>query len=88
MSWVNEAGWDRALRLLLGVILLFLGWVEAWPPPWATVSIIFGWVPLITGLVGWCPVYAVFRFRTKKPFRRSDETLPPEKKVARVRDSD
>jgi len=33
-------------------------------------GIIFQWlgfIPLLTGLVGWCPIYAVARIRTKKP---------------------
>ena len=25
---------------------------------------IVGFVPLLTGLVGWCPLYTVFKFRT------------------------
>jgi hypothetical protein len=24
-----------------------------------------GFVPLLTGLIGWCPLYALFRFSTK-----------------------
>ncbi|HXJ32186.1 MAG TPA: DUF2892 domain-containing protein [Gemmatimonadales bacterium] len=25
-SFMNEAGWDRALRIVVGVVLLYLGW--------------------------------------------------------------
>jgi hypothetical protein len=25
-SFANEAGWDRALRIVVGVVLLYLGW--------------------------------------------------------------
>jgi len=25
-----------------------------------------GFLPLITGLIGWCPAYAIFRFRTNR----------------------
>ena len=33
---------------------------------------IVGFVPLLTGLVGWCPLYSVFRFRTNdRPGSRS-----------------
>jgi hypothetical protein len=34
-----------------------------------TLGVIFQWlcfIPLITGLVGWFPLYAVFKFRTHK----------------------
>ena len=26
-SLTNEAGWDRALRIVVGVVLLYLGWI-------------------------------------------------------------
>ncbi|HEX5760080.1 MAG TPA: DUF6527 family protein [Thermoanaerobaculia bacterium] len=32
--------------------------------PAATALTIFGWVPLLTGLLGWCPLYSVFGVRT------------------------
>lgn len=55
----NEHGADRALRILLGISLLTL--VVVGPQtPWGLV----GLVPLITGLLGSCPIYAVFGLRT------------------------
>ena len=48
----NVGGIDRALRVLAGLVLIALagmGVVGAW-----------GWigvVPLLTGLIGWCPAY-------------------------------
>jgi hypothetical protein len=48
----NEAGLDRVVRVVLGVVLLtlvFVGPRTAWG--WV------GLVPLITGLVGFCPLY-------------------------------
>lgn len=32
-----------------------------------TVVGVVGLVPLLTGLSGWCPLYAVIGFRTNKP---------------------
>ncbi len=55
----NEGGFDRALRIVLGVILLalvFVGPKTAW-----------GWIgvlPLATGLVGSCPLYTLLGLRT------------------------
>ena len=63
---VNEAGWDRVARVLLGVALLWLGWggVVAGTP--GVVLKIVGFVPLLTGVVGWCPLYAALGFSTRR----------------------
>ncbi|MCP4659277.1 MAG: DUF2892 domain-containing protein [bacterium] len=51
---------DRLLRIGLGVTMLSIGWlVDA--GAWAFALRVFGFFPLITGLVGWCPVYALLR---------------------------
>lgn len=55
----NVGGIDRALRILAGLVLLALtltGQIGVW-----------GWigvVPLATGLIGWCPPYALFGWST------------------------
>lgn len=66
MSFVNEAGWDRILRVVLGIVLLYLGWGGVVTGGWGTALKVIGFIPLITGLVGWCPLYSIFRFRTKR----------------------
>jgi len=57
-SFINEAGWDRALRIVLGVVLLYLGWTGAVGGTLGWVFKIGGFVPLVTGIVGWCALYA------------------------------
>lgn len=55
----NEGMLDRGLRIALGLVLIalvFVGPQTAW-----------GWigiVPLVTGLVGYCPLYAILGIRT------------------------
>lgn len=66
MSFINEAGWDRIIRVLLGIALLYLGWGGVVAGGLGLFLKVIGFVPLITGLVGWCPLYAVFKFRTNK----------------------
>jgi len=63
---VNEAGWDRVVRVVLGVVLLVLGWGGIITGGWGLAFKIIGFVPLLTGLVGWCPLYSLFKFATKK----------------------
>lgn len=66
MKFMNEAGWDRIGRVVLGVVVLTLGWAEIVTGAWGTFFKVIGFVPLVTGLVGWCPIYAAFRFGTRE----------------------
>jgi hypothetical protein len=63
-SFTNEAAWDRALRIVVGLILLYLGWAGV---VGGTVGVVFkflGFLPLVTGVVGFCPAYALFGVST------------------------
>ena len=60
MIRMNEAGWDRIARVVLGAVLLYLGWSGTVSGGLGTVLQYLGFVPLITGLVGWCPLYSLF----------------------------
>jgi hypothetical protein len=71
MNFVNEAGWDRIVRVVLGVTLLYLGWSGVVAGTLAAVFKIVGFVPLVTGLVGWCPLYALFKVRTNGKSREA-----------------
>ena len=48
----NEGGVDRALRIIGGLAILSLAFVGP-QTPWAYVGV----VPLLTGLVGFCPFF-------------------------------
>jgi len=61
---INEAGWDRVLRVLLGVVLLYLGWSGAVGGTLGWIFKFGGFVPLVTGIVGWCALYAVLGVTT------------------------
>jgi hypothetical protein len=59
MFKTNEGTIDRALRVIAGIVLISLVFVGPQTP--------FGWigvVPLLTGLVGWCPVYTLLGLNT------------------------
>jgi len=55
----NEATLDRAVRVVLGLVLIALAFVGP-KTPWGFV----GLVPLLTGAMGSCPLYTVFGFST------------------------
>jgi hypothetical protein len=55
----NESTFDRSLRVIVGLALISLVFVGP-QTPWGWL----GLVPLVTGLVGICPVYTLFGLRT------------------------
>ena len=57
----NEGTLDRALRVIVGLAILSLAFIGP-QTPWAYL----GLIPLLTGLVGFCPAYALFGIRTYK----------------------
>lgn len=55
----NVGGIDRTLRIVVGLALIAAaatGMLGAWA--------YIGVVPLLTGLMGWCPPYALLGFNT------------------------
>ncbi|HYD69126.1 DUF2892 domain-containing protein [Azospirillum sp.] len=57
----NVGGVDRALRAVVGLILIALVFVGP-QTPWGWV----GLVPLLTAIIGFCPAYTIFGIKTCK----------------------
>lgn len=57
----NVGGIDRVIRIVVGAALI-LGAVTETIGVWGWIGI----VPLATGLIGWCPPYAIFGVSTCK----------------------
>ncbi len=55
----NEGSIDRALRVIVGLVLLALVFVGP-KTPWGWVGV----VPLVTGLIGMCPLYSILGINT------------------------
>jgi hypothetical protein len=61
MFKANEGTIDRALRVIVGLVLISMVFTG--------LNTVWGWVglvPLITGLVGSCPVYSILGLNTLK----------------------
>ena len=61
----NEGNIDRTIRIIAGVVLLSLVFVGP-QTPWGLIGI----VPILTGALGWCPLYTLLGINTcsmKKP---------------------
>lgn len=67
MNYRNLSTLDRAVRIVLGVLMLAVGWTGLAEGVWNSALVIFGWVPLVTGAIGWCPIYALLGFSTRRP---------------------
>jgi len=66
MSFINESNLDRVIRVIVGILMLVLGWANILPGTWGLVFRYLGFLPLITGLLGFCPAYALLKVRTNK----------------------
>ncbi len=64
MSNPNQAPWDRGLRVVVGAVLLIVGFFGGVEGLFGAALRIFGWLPLLTGLFGWDPIYAFLGWRT------------------------
>jgi hypothetical protein len=62
----NLAPWDRWLRVALGVAMLLAGLSGAVAGLAGVALQIFSWWPLLTGLLGWCPIYSLLDCSTRK----------------------
>jgi len=67
----NEHLVDRVIRVVVGVALLSLVWIGP-QTPWGWV----GLVPLVTGLVGSCPLYRVFGISTCSTDKHPNSQAP------------
>ena len=66
MNFVNESSVDRIIRVVVGIALLALGWGGIVTGGFGVFLKVIGFVPLLTGIVGFCPLYSLFKVGTNK----------------------
>ena len=62
----NLSPLDRCVRLLVGAafaLVALAGWVRGLP---GAALLLFAWVPIVTGLAGWCPFYTLLGLSTRR----------------------
>lgn len=57
----NIGGTERIIRVVLGLAIVSLAFIGP-ASPWA----FLGLIPVLTGLIGWCPPYALLGINTCK----------------------
>jgi hypothetical protein len=63
---INESGVDRIIRVIVGIALLALYFTNIVTGGLGIVFIILGAVALLTGVVGFCPLYTLLKISTNK----------------------
>jgi hypothetical protein len=61
---LNESNTDRVIRAVVGIVLLYLGFWGGLGGGLAIAADVIGAVLLITGAVGFCPLYALLKLST------------------------
>ena len=60
---INESSWDSIIRVFSGFFLLYLGLGGELTGSLAVLANIFGLFLLLTGVIGFCPIYTLFRWK-------------------------
>jgi len=58
------------VRVVVGVVLLYLGWGGVVAGTLGTVFKWLGFLPLLTGAIGYCPAYPLLASRRRRPESR------------------
>ena len=61
----NEGTIDRAIRLVIAAVLIGVGLGVVRGPGGIAMAAV-GAIPLLTGLIGYCPLYTVFGINTRR----------------------
>ncbi|MFW5704828.1 MAG: YgaP family membrane protein [Nanoarchaeota archaeon] len=65
----NVGKLDRVIRFILGAILIAYGFMESLSQTLSSFFIILGLILVITGIVGFCPLYKALGVSTSRPRR-------------------
>jgi ABC-type uncharacterized transport system permease subunit len=55
---------DRAARIILGIIILYIFMASMVATPWSYLVLLIGLILLATGIVGSCPLYSILGMNT------------------------
>ena len=63
MFCINVGKFERLIRILVGFLIFYMGVLsQVEPKLWGFI----GLIPVITGILGWCPLYLPFKINTNK----------------------
>jgi hypothetical protein len=60
----NVGGVERPIRIVLGIALLGIGAFAGLPPVGTGIALVVGTIALVTGAIGFCPVWTLLGIST------------------------
>ena len=63
MFCVNVGKFERIARIIAGLTLFYFGVIASDTTQWWG---LVGLIPILTGVLGWCPAYLPFKINTNK----------------------
>lgn len=69
----NVGGYDMAARLILGVVLVVVGLTVPMAMAWQVAVYVVAAIALVTGLVRYCPINALFGLNTCSKSKKHHE---------------
>lgn len=63
---VNESKVDRIIRVVVGLLFLVLFLTNTVAGTLGTILLVLGPLSVVTGLIGFCPIYALLKTKTSK----------------------
>jgi Protein of unknown function (DUF2892) len=60
----NVGGVERPIRIVIGILVIALGAFASLPPIGTAIALVVGTIALVTGAIGYCPLWALLRMNT------------------------
>jgi Protein of unknown function (DUF2892) len=60
----NVGGVERPIRMIVGIVLLAVGAFADLPPIGTGLALVAGTIALVTGAIGYCPLWALLGMNT------------------------
>ena len=72
---LNMGAFDRVARIIAAIVLVALYIGNVITGTWGIVALVVAGILLLTSVVGFCPLYAPFRFSTKSSRKKEEKVL-------------
>ena len=73
----NVGGIERPIRMVLGLGLIAIGSFADLPPVGTGIAFVAGTIAVVTGVIGFCPVWALFGLNTCPTKNQTGQTSKP-----------
>ena len=60
----NVGGVERPIRIVVGIVVIAVGAFASLPPVGTAVALVAGSIALVTGAIGYCPLWALLGMNT------------------------